>query len=137
MKSILMDRSGKNSNKPSVLSVQGLLMAYCNWSWDELVAYDLLATIKHVHDETEQQLQYVGHALVCATKSPSSSSISLRESTKSMPQKRREDEVAIAAAALSLCVAVLLLLLFISFGPQDKKLVIRGRSSTLNLPVVA
>ncbi|KAM7515566.1 hypothetical protein LguiA_005149 [Lonicera macranthoides] len=68
MKSILMDRSGKNSNKPSVLSVQGLLMAYCNWSWDELVAYDLLATIKHVHDETEQQLQYVGHALVCATK---------------------------------------------------------------------
>ncbi|KAK8476495.1 hypothetical protein V6N13_112553 [Hibiscus sabdariffa] len=37
--------------------------AYWNWSWDELVAYDLPATIQYVHDQTGgQKLHYVGHS---------------------------------------------------------------------------
>ncbi|KAL5794189.1 hypothetical protein ACOSP7_002783 [Xanthoceras sorbifolium] len=36
---------------------------YWNWSWDELVAYDLPATFQYVHDQTGQQLHYVGHSL--------------------------------------------------------------------------
>ncbi|PNY04283.1 triacylglycerol lipase 2-like protein [Trifolium pratense] len=35
---------------------------YWNWSWDELVAYDLPATFKYVHDQTGQKLHYVGHS---------------------------------------------------------------------------
>ncbi|XP_027940052.1 triacylglycerol lipase 2-like isoform X2 [Vigna unguiculata] len=35
---------------------------YWNWSWDELVAYDLPATFKYVHDLTGQKLHYVGHS---------------------------------------------------------------------------
>ena len=35
-----------------------------NWSWDELVAYDLPVTFKYVHDLTGQKLHYVGHAQV-------------------------------------------------------------------------
>ncbi|KDP30819.1 hypothetical protein JCGZ_13762 [Jatropha curcas] len=37
--------------------------AYWDWSWDELVAYDLPATFKYVHDQTGQKLHYVGHSL--------------------------------------------------------------------------
>lgn len=37
--------------------------AYWNWSWDELVAYDLPATLQYVHDQTGQKLHYVGHSL--------------------------------------------------------------------------
>ncbi|XVE72466.1 hypothetical protein DITRI_Ditri11bG0041300 [Diplodiscus trichospermus] len=37
--------------------------AYWNWSWDELVAYDLPATFQYVHDQTGQKLLYVGHSL--------------------------------------------------------------------------
>ncbi|KAI8008903.1 Triacylglycerol lipase 2 [Camellia lanceoleosa] len=37
--------------------------AYWDWSWDELVAYDLPATFQHVHDQTGQKLHYVGHSL--------------------------------------------------------------------------
>ncbi|KAM7503691.1 hypothetical protein LguiB_002595 [Lonicera macranthoides] len=37
--------------------------AYWDWSWDELVAYDLPATVKHVLDKTGQNLHYVGHSL--------------------------------------------------------------------------
>ncbi|KAJ7960318.1 Lipase [Quillaja saponaria] len=37
--------------------------AYWNWSWDELVKYDLPATIQYVHDLTGQKLHYVGHSL--------------------------------------------------------------------------
>nr|XP_027187780.1 triacylglycerol lipase 2-like isoform X2 [Cicer arietinum] len=35
---------------------------YWNWSWDELVAYDLPATFQYVHDQTGQKLHYVGHS---------------------------------------------------------------------------
>ncbi|XP_024639866.1 triacylglycerol lipase 2 [Medicago truncatula] len=31
---------------------------YWNWSWDELVAYDLPATFQYVHDQTGQKLHY-------------------------------------------------------------------------------
>ncbi|XWS75813.1 hypothetical protein CRYUN_Cryun01aG0124300 [Craigia yunnanensis] len=37
--------------------------AYWNWSWDELVAYDLPATFQYVHDQTGQKLHYVGQSL--------------------------------------------------------------------------
>ncbi|XAR55313.1 Triacylglycerol lipase [Bertholletia excelsa] len=36
---------------------------YWDWSWDELVAYDLSATFQYVHDQTGQKLHYVGHSL--------------------------------------------------------------------------
>ncbi|KAA3459195.1 triacylglycerol lipase 2-like [Gossypium australe] len=36
--------------------------AYWDWSWDELVAYDLPATFQHVYDQTGQKLHYVGHS---------------------------------------------------------------------------
>ncbi|KAL3035405.1 hypothetical protein AAZX31_02G250700 [Glycine max] len=35
---------------------------YWNWSWDELVAHDLPATFKYVHDLTGQKMHYVGHS---------------------------------------------------------------------------
>lgn len=38
--------------------------AYWEWSWDELVDFDLPATFKYVHDQTGQKLHYVGHSLV-------------------------------------------------------------------------
>ncbi|KAL2457711.1 Triacylglycerol lipase 2 [Abeliophyllum distichum] len=38
--------------------------AYWNWSWDEMVAYDLPATFQYVYDQTGQKLHYVGHSLV-------------------------------------------------------------------------
>ncbi|KAL5865287.1 hypothetical protein ACOSQ3_002801 [Xanthoceras sorbifolium] len=37
--------------------------AYWEWSWDELVAYDLPACVQFVHDQTGQKLHYVGHSL--------------------------------------------------------------------------
>nr|XP_016506371.1 PREDICTED: triacylglycerol lipase 2-like [Nicotiana tabacum] len=37
--------------------------AYWEWSWDELVDFDLPATLKYVHDQTGQKLHYVGHSL--------------------------------------------------------------------------
>ncbi|XP_031108183.1 triacylglycerol lipase 2-like [Ipomoea triloba] len=36
---------------------------YWEWSWDELVAYDLPATLQYVHDQTGQDMHYVGHSL--------------------------------------------------------------------------
>ncbi|KAK1568800.1 hypothetical protein Q3G72_028924 [Acer saccharum] len=36
---------------------------YWDWTWDELVAYDLPATVQYVHDQTGQKLHYVGHSL--------------------------------------------------------------------------
>ncbi|XP_057792718.1 triacylglycerol lipase 2-like [Salvia miltiorrhiza] len=35
---------------------------YWDWSWDELVAYDLPATFEYVHAQTGQKLHYVGHS---------------------------------------------------------------------------
>lgn len=37
--------------------------AYWQWSWDELVTYELPATVQYVHDQTGQKLHYVGHSL--------------------------------------------------------------------------
>ncbi|XP_021890150.1 triacylglycerol lipase 2-like [Carica papaya] len=37
--------------------------AFWDWSWDELVAYDLPSTFQYVHDQTGQKLHYVGHSL--------------------------------------------------------------------------
>lgn len=37
--------------------------AYWDWTWDELVAYDLPATFQYVNDQTGQKLNYVGHSL--------------------------------------------------------------------------
>ncbi|KAH7859997.1 hypothetical protein Vadar_008005 [Vaccinium darrowii] len=37
--------------------------AYWNWSWDELAANDLSASVQYVHDQTGQNLHYVGHSL--------------------------------------------------------------------------
>ncbi|RVX08632.1 Triacylglycerol lipase 2 [Vitis vinifera] len=37
--------------------------AYWDWSWDQLVAYDLSATFQYVSDQTGQKLHYVGHSL--------------------------------------------------------------------------
>ncbi|ONK71891.1 uncharacterized protein A4U43_C04F13440 [Asparagus officinalis] len=37
--------------------------AYWNWSWDELVAYELPALVSFVHQQTGQNLHYVGHSL--------------------------------------------------------------------------
>ncbi|KAJ0989553.1 hypothetical protein J5N97_007909 [Dioscorea zingiberensis] len=38
--------------------------AYWDWSWDELTAYDLPATVKYIYPHTaEQKLHYVGHSL--------------------------------------------------------------------------
>lgn len=39
---------------------------YWDWSWDELVSYDLPATFQYVYDQTGQKLHYVGHSLVIA-----------------------------------------------------------------------
>ncbi|KAL7216358.1 hypothetical protein ACSBR1_028328 [Camellia fascicularis] len=37
--------------------------AYWDWSWDDLVAYDLPATFNYVHAQTGQNMHYVGHSL--------------------------------------------------------------------------
>ncbi|KAH9602506.1 hypothetical protein KSS87_020965 [Heliosperma pusillum] len=36
--------------------------AYWDWSWDELVAYDLPAIVEYVFDQSGQKLHYVGHS---------------------------------------------------------------------------
>ncbi|KAF8043143.1 hypothetical protein BT93_A1479 [Corymbia citriodora subsp. variegata] len=37
--------------------------AYWEWSWDELVAYDMPALLQHVRSLTGQNMHYVGHSL--------------------------------------------------------------------------
>ncbi|XP_020555080.1 triacylglycerol lipase 2-like [Sesamum indicum] len=37
--------------------------AFWDWSWDELVAYDLPATFQYIYDQTSQKLHYVGHSM--------------------------------------------------------------------------
>ncbi|PRQ52660.1 putative triacylglycerol lipase [Rosa chinensis] len=37
--------------------------AYWEWSWDELVVYDLPATYQYVHNQAGQKIHYVGHSL--------------------------------------------------------------------------
>ncbi|XP_031252510.1 triacylglycerol lipase 2 isoform X2 [Pistacia vera] len=36
---------------------------YWNWSWDELVAYDMPTFFDYVHSQTGQKVNYVGHSL--------------------------------------------------------------------------
>ncbi|PIA32379.1 hypothetical protein AQUCO_04500172v1 [Aquilegia coerulea] len=36
---------------------------YWDWSWDELVTNEFPATLQYVHDQTGQNLHYVGHSL--------------------------------------------------------------------------
>ncbi|KAL6293648.1 hypothetical protein ACE6H2_001790 [Prunus campanulata] len=57
-------RSGnKTAAKLPVLLQHGLLMAYWDWSWDELTTYDLPAAFQYVNNQTGQKLHYVGHSL--------------------------------------------------------------------------
>ncbi|CAL5403399.1 unnamed protein product [Camellia sinensis] len=87
MQRIPVGRSGKKPDKPPVLLQHGLLVdsitwllnspdeslafiladngfdAYWDWSWDELVAYDLPATFNYVSAQTGQNMHYVGHSL--------------------------------------------------------------------------
>ncbi|KAK7327224.1 hypothetical protein VNO80_31589 [Phaseolus coccineus] len=37
--------------------------AFWNWSWDELASYDLPAFVNYVHNNTGQNIHYVGHSL--------------------------------------------------------------------------
>ncbi|KAF8391609.1 hypothetical protein HHK36_023915 [Tetracentron sinense] len=37
--------------------------AYWDWSWDQLVTYELPAMFQYVHDRTGQNIHYVGHSL--------------------------------------------------------------------------
>ncbi|XP_038881725.1 triacylglycerol lipase 2 [Benincasa hispida] len=37
--------------------------AFWNWSWDELVVYDIPAVFDHVSQQTDQKIHYVGHSL--------------------------------------------------------------------------
>ncbi|CAK7349047.1 unnamed protein product [Dovyalis caffra] len=36
---------------------------FWDWSWDELAAYDLPAVVQYVHDQTRQNVHFVGHSL--------------------------------------------------------------------------
>ncbi|KAI3844701.1 hypothetical protein MKX03_023339 [Papaver bracteatum] len=36
---------------------------YWDWTWDQLVQYELPATFHYVHDQTNQKIHYVGHSL--------------------------------------------------------------------------
>ncbi|GKC57792.1 triacylglycerol lipase 2-like protein [Tanacetum coccineum] len=61
MQRIPAARGGTKADKPP---------AYWEWSWDELVAFDLPSSIQYVHDQTGQKLHYVGHSLPCCLISP-------------------------------------------------------------------
>lgn len=37
---------------------------FWNWSWDELVSFDLPAVFDFVYGQTGQEINYVGHSLV-------------------------------------------------------------------------
>ncbi|CAN1823052.1 Triacylglycerol lipase 2 [Linum perenne] len=47
---------------------------FWNWSWDELVVYDLPAVADHVFKQTGQKMHYVGHSLVITSCLPMFSS---------------------------------------------------------------
>ncbi|KAL0400172.1 UNVERIFIED_CONTAM: Triacylglycerol lipase 2 [Sesamum radiatum] len=38
-------------------------LAFWDWSWDELAAYDLPATFQYIYQQTSQKLHYVGHSM--------------------------------------------------------------------------
>ncbi|KAL5154165.1 Triacylglycerol lipase 2 [Glycine soja] len=45
------------------ISLEPSSLAYWNWSWDEIVSYDLLVMFNYVFSQTEQKINYVGHSL--------------------------------------------------------------------------
>ncbi|KAJ4973446.1 hypothetical protein NE237_006620 [Protea cynaroides] len=45
------------------VSLDATQSAFWNWSWDELVDYDLPATFDFVFNQTGQKLHYVGHSM--------------------------------------------------------------------------
>ncbi|XP_042500352.1 triacylglycerol lipase 2-like isoform X4 [Macadamia integrifolia] len=47
----------------SHLTLDASQRAYWNWSWDELVEYDLPATIDFLYRQTGQKIHYVGHSM--------------------------------------------------------------------------
>ncbi|CAI0457577.1 unnamed protein product [Linum tenue] len=49
--------------------------AFWNWSWDELVLFDLPAFVDHVQQETGQKMHYVGHSLWVKIYSPQISNL--------------------------------------------------------------
>ncbi|KAF7831729.1 triacylglycerol lipase 2-like [Senna tora] len=53
-------RGTKYSHKHTSLAPND--SAYWDWSWDELVAYDLPSTFQYVHQQTRQKLHYIGHS---------------------------------------------------------------------------
>ncbi|XP_028757987.1 triacylglycerol lipase 2-like isoform X2 [Neltuma alba] len=53
-------RGTKYSRQHTSLATNG--SGYWDWSWDELVAYDLPATIQYVRHLTRQKLHYIGHS---------------------------------------------------------------------------
>ncbi|ESW24258.1 hypothetical protein PHAVU_004G115000 [Phaseolus vulgaris] len=57
---VVNTRGTKYSRQHTTLPPNSSIIDW-NWSWDELVAYDLPVTFKYVHDLTGQKLYYVGH----------------------------------------------------------------------------
>ncbi|KAG4915419.1 hypothetical protein JHK87_052976 [Glycine soja] len=45
------------------ISLDPSSLAYWNWSWDEIVSYDLLVMFNYVFSQMEQKINYVGHSL--------------------------------------------------------------------------
>ncbi|KAI4384947.1 hypothetical protein MLD38_003030 [Melastoma candidum] len=57
--------ANSRGTKPSLghTSLSSSDPAYWEWTWDELVSYDLTATFQHVNRVTGQNLHYVAHSL--------------------------------------------------------------------------
>ncbi|KAI3930466.1 hypothetical protein MKW92_019306 [Papaver armeniacum] len=89
MQRIPVGKSGETSGvRPPVLLQHGVLMdgitwllntpdqslayiladngfdPYWDWTWDQLVQYELPAIFQYVHDQTNQNIHYVGHSLL-------------------------------------------------------------------------
>ncbi|GJN38893.1 hypothetical protein PR202_gb27974 [Eleusine coracana subsp. coracana] len=57
------DNSTENV-RPPVLLFHGLMVAYWNWTWDQIAAHDLPAVLQFVYDNTGgQRVHYIGHSL--------------------------------------------------------------------------
>lgn len=44
--------------------ISKIWQAFWDWSWDELVSFDLPALFDFVYGQTGQKIDYVGHSLV-------------------------------------------------------------------------
>ncbi|CAN0897088.1 Triacylglycerol lipase 2 [Linum grandiflorum] len=56
----ILSRGTKYSRGHTSLSTDE--KGYWDWSWDELVNYDLPATVDYVHNQTGQNMHYIGHS---------------------------------------------------------------------------